>query len=327
MELRSVWNSISFVLICLIAYMFKSIFTFREIATRIGVKYNSFSDIISILIILFSLIALRWSMTFFLKPMFQKRLKEVDELNYELKKNKVCKEFLSTLWYIFAVVYGNLALYNHSYIPDWLLGGGTCDGLVTNYGNYSGDDTIKKFYKLQAAHHLYSLIDHLFISKWEKDFSEMALHHLCAIAAIFFSYLTNQMALGATILLIHDYGDVLLNLGKVIRDQKLLPSYGRTLDVLFVLLFVFWFFPRVVLIGTCVIPAGAYKLHFDLNLTDPGYAYLQQQMRTVDAIQILMVFIIMLLNMYWSYVILRSGYNKIKSNGGYVIHTQGEKRK
>ena len=325
-DLRTLWNFLSLFLLLIIVLMFKSIFSFQEQAQMLGIRYNSFTDLYQVCIALCAIVFIRSVTTVLLKPTFVKRLREVDQVNFELKKNKVTKEFLSTLWYIFAVVYGNLALYNHPYIPTWLNGSGTCDGLTVHFASYVGDPVINKYYIIQTAHHLYSLLDHVLVSKWEKDFAEMALHHICAISAIFFSYYTNQIAFGATILLIHDYGDIFLNLGKTVRDQKILPSYPWILDGIYVLLFVTWFVPRVVLINLCVLPAGIYTRQFALKLEDPMLDKLRLDMTLVDGVQIFMVFVIMLLNTYWSYVIARSGYNKLMKKGqGYVIHTQGEK--
>jgi len=183
---------------------------------------------------------------------------------------------------------------------------------------------------IQIAHHMYSLLDHLFIVKREKDWAEMALHHFCAMSAIFFSYFTNQVAFGSTILLIHDYGDIFLNLGKFLKDTKITPpKFSWLVDIVFVLLFVTWFFPRVVLICGCVLSAGIYHRQINFILEDPRLAILDSHMRIVDALQIFMVTVIMILNAYWSYVILNVGIHRIKAKKGqeFVVYTQGEKYK
>ena len=328
-NIRTLWNVLSVFLITAIVVLFRSIFVFREEADRIGIKYNSFEDIYQMLYALFIIISVRMVATALLKPTFIKRLKEVDQVNFELKKDKVCKEFLSMLWYIFAVAYGNIALFNHPYIPSVLNGGGSCDGLIRDYGMFRGDEIIRKYYIVQSAHHLYSLADHVFIAKKREDFSEMALHHICARAAIFFSYYTNQLALGATILLIHDFGDVFLNMAKITRDMKLFSKVPWILDIIVVLLFITWFFPRVVLINTCVLPPGIYTRHFDPTLLNAQTEELGRKMLFVDSLQIFLVFVIMLLNLWWSGVILMTGYRKFSSKKGesYVISTQGEKAK
>jgi hypothetical protein len=327
---RIVWNILSVMLLAANAYFFKSIATFRDEADRIGLKYNSFSDLWYAAQVLVVICVLRGLGTWAFKPMLVNRLRQVDPLNFELKKNKITKEFLSFLWYVFASVYGNVALYNHPYIPSWLNGSGTCEGLTLDYGNRVGDSVINKYYMIQSAHHMYSLLDHIFLSKKEKDFAEMALHHVCAMSAILFSYFTNQVAFGATILLIHDYGDIFLNLGKFLKDTKLTPpKMSFLVDIVYVLLFLTWFFPRVVLISGCVLPAGIYYRHFDLKLESPGLKNLADLTTYVDALQIAMVFVIMVLNCYWSFVIIYIGVQRVKAKKGadFVVYSQGEKAK
>jgi hypothetical protein len=326
---RVVWNVLSILLLSATAYFFKSIWTFREEADRIGIKYNSFSDLWFAGQVLAIILVLRMLGSWAFKPMLVRRLERVDRLNFELKKHKITREFLSFLWYVFASVYGNVALYQHPYIPSCLNGSNTCEGLILDYGNRSGDPVINRFYMIQSAHHMYSLIEHLFITKREKDFAEMALHHLCAMSAIIFSYFTNQIAFGATILLIHDYGDIFLNLGKILKDTKLVPPKVNFLvDIVYGLIFISWFGPRVFLIATCVLPAGIYYRHFDHKF-DPLYTNLRDQMTLVDLLQIFLVFVIMLLNLYWSYVIVYIGVQRIKAKNGadFVVYSQGEKAK
>jgi hypothetical protein len=326
-NLRTIWNCLSVFLIGTTLYLFKSIFVYREEAEAMGLEINDWSDLYTGFWILMLIFFLRHSISYFLKPMLTRRLKETDPLNYELKKNKVTKEFLSLLWYIFATVYGNIALYNHPYVPNWLNGGGTCKGLASNYGTHRGDPVINKFYLIQSAHHMFSLVDHVFIQKKEKDWAEMSLHHLCAMAAILFSYYTNQIGFGATILLIHDYGDVFLNLGKFWRDMRILPHMPWIIDIEYVLIFVSWFFPRVVLVSGCVLPAGIYYRHFEVVSNDPKRIELAKKMQYVDTLQIFLVFVIMLLNFYWSCIIIKTGYNKFcsKKNSTFVIESLGEK--
>lgn len=294
-----------------------------------GVKYNSFNDLYSALGYLTLIITIRWILQTFLKPTFVERLRQVDQLNFEVKKDKVTKEFVSFLWYVFITVYGCIALYDHPYIPSVYGGSGTCEGLVLDYGHRVGDEILKKYYMIQSAHHMYSLLHHLFVAKKTQDWAEMSLHHFCAMSAIFFSYFTNQVGFGSTILIAHDYGDVFLNFGKFLKDTKVVPPrVSWIVDVVFVVIFVSWFFPRVVLISSCVLPAGIYYRHFN-HKYNKNYEALRDAMTFVDALQILMVFVIMLLNLYWSWVILNMGYHRIKAKKGqeYVVYVQGEKYK
>jgi TLC domain len=327
-NIRILWNCLSVFLVSVSLYFITCIFRFRTEAQKLGVEFNEFSDLYTALGCLLVIIAFRYVGTLTLQSYLQVRLKAVEsDLDmYELKKNKVTKEFLSFLWYTFITLYGNLALRGHPYIPSILGGGGTCEGIALDYARKRGDPLINFYYMIQSAHHMYSLLDHMFVTKKGKDFAEMALHHICAITAILFSYFTNQVAFGAVVLLIHDYGDVFLNLGKFVRDFKFAPNW--MLNVIFMLLLLTWMVPRCFMICFCVLPAGIYTRHFNPQLNDDRFTSLQDMMFYVDLLQIFFVIVIMLLNAWWSWFILRTAYlryfaaNKIT---GFVIHTQGEK--
>ena len=93
-----------------------------------------------------------------------------------------------------------------------------------------------------------------------------------------FSYFTNHFPTGATILFIHDIGDIFLNLSKYVRDSALCSKkYAWGEYVLFITLVFTWFYPRVVMNLQCIIPAGLYTRHFtdystgDLALEDLRY--------------------------------------------------------
>lgn len=299
-NIRILWNCLSVFLVSVSLYFITYIFKFRSEASTAGIEYNQFSDLYIALGSLAIIVFLRYLGTKFLQSSLQSRLKAVepDLEMYELKKNKVTKEFLSFLWYVFITLYGNIALRGHSYIPSVLGGGGTCEGIALDYPLKRGDNLINFYYMVQCAHHMYSFLDHMFVAKKGKDFAEMALHHICAITAILFSYFTNMVAFGATVLLIHDYGDIFLNLGKFMRDLKLSP--GWVVDSIYFVLLLTWSIPRCFIISGCVLPAGFYTRQYNLPLAEESLMTIRHMMAWVDLLQIFFVFVIMLLNAWWS---------------------------
>lgn len=323
---RVLWNILSMILIATSLYFFKSIWTFREEADKIGAKYNSFTDLYEAAFYLLLIAGVRFLAELYLKPIFVERVRQVDKLNFDLKKDKVTKEFISFLWYTFITIYGNIALYNHPYIPTYMNGAGKCEDLVLDYGNRSGDSVINRYYMIETAHHMFSLLHHVFVAKRQVDYAEMLLHHFCAMSAIIFSYYTNQVAFGATILLAHDYGDVFINCGKFLKDTKVIPQkFSFLIDIVYLNILFWWFFPRVVFIAGCVLPAGTYYRHFD-HRYDPKFESLREAMTLVDSLQIFMVFVIMLLNLWWSWAILKMGIRKMRAQTGseFVVECQGE---
>ncbi len=119
---------------------------------------------------------------------------------------------------------------------------------------------VKAYYMILLGHHVHSLLELIHGYKIRSDFSEMALHHIATVSAMIMSYFGNQVAMGITVLAAHNIGDIFINLAKFCRDLKFLK--GWSMDLLFVVVFTSWFVPRVILISTCVLPAGIYTRHF-----------------------------------------------------------------
>jgi len=144
---------------------------------------------------------------------------------------------------------------------------------MTKWPWFPLSDDLKRYYALQMAHHSYSMLHHLFIAERKFDFHEMNLHHIATIAAMTFSYFTNHFPTGATVLFIHDIGDVFFNLSKYGRDAMIITISWVKYVMYFLLLFS-WFYPRVVMNLQCIIPATLYTRHFtdyrtgDLALED-----------------------------------------------------------
>ena len=113
---------------------------------------------------------------------------------------------------------------------------------------------------IQLAHHVHSLIELVYGYKQRNDIPEMALHHIATVAAMLMSYFGNQVAMGITVLAAHNVGDIFYNLGRYVRDLKFIR--GIWADLVFVILFITWIVPRVIIINSCVLPAGIYTRHF-----------------------------------------------------------------
>lgn len=321
-NIRILWNCLSVFLVFSSVYLFASIFRFRGEADKIGLEYNPWSDLYEAGFYFVMIAAVRFLATLIAKPILYQRLQDVDPATFDVRKQKIVRQFLNFLWYIFIVVYGNIALAGHPYVPTWLNGSGTCRGLLHEYGTKKGDSIINKYYMIESAQHFYTLIEHLFFLPRQKDFSEMALHHLCAMAAILFSYFTNQVAFGAAILLIHDYADIFIYLTKLMRDLQIGKSW--MIDVSYLMVFLSFIFPRIILVSSCVLPAGIYYRHFDHTFVDPAKQELMDSMFLVDTLQIVQVMIIMLLNFFWTGIIVQTGYNKYVSGKtkNFVIQSQ-----
>ena len=157
-------------------------------------------------------------------------------------------------------------------MPRSFLGGCSCEEIITKWPRYQVTPDIKRYYMIQLAHHIHSLLELCGGARLRSDVAEMSLHHIATVSAMLFSYFSNQVATGITVLIAHNVGDIFINLAKFSRDTKLVK--GLSADLLFIALFVSWFFPRVVLISTCVLPAGIITRHFEQGIFDKKFATL-----------------------------------------------------
>ena len=73
------------------------------------------------------------------------------------------------------------------------------------------------------AYHGYELVYTLAFQRGRRDFPEYILHHLVTILLISFSYTLNHMRIGAVIMLIHDFTDVIISIFKCAIDTMSTP--------------------------------------------------------------------------------------------------------
>ena len=121
---------------------------------------------------------------------------------------------------------------------------------------------MKEFYMLQLGVHLYTLIDHVFLRLNEPKYYEVLLHHGVSVFLIFFSYLSNSVAVGSMVLFTHDPGDIFLDLSRVYNDYK--GAKKSIVIGIFLIFVVQWIFLRLYVFPWCIIRA---TIDFSLSLT------------------------------------------------------------
>lgn len=85
---------------------------------------------------------------------------------------------------------------------------------------------------------------------------------------IIFSYLTNQWLIGIFVLLVHDYSDFGLTIGRAYKDYRHAKKW--MIDVLYIHGFLTWIVGRILLfISVCIVPSiyAAYYASKYLRLT------------------------------------------------------------
>lgn len=170
--------------------------------------------------------------------------------------------------HILTKLLGLYLFYGHPYIPTRFLGGCKCEEILSKWPRYYVTPGIRWYYMIQLAHHIHSFLELIIGANLRNDIAEMALHHIATVSGMIFSYFGNHIAMAVTVLIAHNVGDIFLNLAKFCRDLKLLK--GLAINLMFAVLCVSWFGPRVILISTCVLPVGIVNRFFENDGYAPG---------------------------------------------------------
>lgn len=100
------------------------------------------------------------------------------------------------------------------------------------------------FYVIKFSYHIFEIINAAGFHRNRRDFSEFLLHHIITIVMIGYSYCTNVIPVGGSIMLVMDASDVLVAVFKLTVD-----AYENFTDPTFFVMvsgwiyFRMWFFP------------------------------------------------------------------------------------
>lgn len=86
--------------------------------------------------------------------------------------------------------------------------------------------------------------------KTERKFYEYLLHHCLAVTLMLFSMMSNQITLGAMILVVHDMSDIMIALGRALVESKL--KYSMTVAAVFyAAMTLIWIYLRLFIYPFC----------------------------------------------------------------------------
>ncbi|CDW85563.1 lag1 longevity assurance [Stylonychia lemnae] len=73
-------------------------------------------------------------------------------------------------------------------------------------------------YVLKISFHSYETLYSIVFMRKRRDFPEYILHHIITLGLVLFSYCTNQLSLGAVVMVTHDFTDCLVSVFKIFSD-------------------------------------------------------------------------------------------------------------
>jgi len=125
---------------------------------------------------------------------------------------KFCETGWRFVFYTGIFVYGGIVLWSKPYFWD-------IDRCWFEYPKHKISFDLWLYYMLELAFY-WSLCFSQFFDVKRKDFWEMFIHHQATIALIMFSWTTHFVRMGTLVMIVHDCGDPLLELAKLLRYAK-----------------------------------------------------------------------------------------------------------
>jgi len=119
------------------------------------------------------------------------------------------------------------------------------------------------YYLTQLSYHVQSFIMQ-FTLRHRSDFMEMALHHMCTIFLIGFSYTANYWRIGTLVFFAHDFSDISSYLIKAVVDTDYIP----VIIPVFFFLLASWGYMRLYMFPFYILRAGFVHIPMDLPATN-----------------------------------------------------------
>lgn len=298
------------------------------------VKVAGYSDLLYLVFIFFPLYAgIRITFNKLFENTILKKLQQNDPDNYETKKVRVVKEAFGSFWYGIQALMAYLLFANTELLPTLCFGTLECGDFFRGWPLTMPDWKLRSFFMLQMAFHLYTAIEFELKNREQKvpEYNEMRLHHCLAIIMIFLCYISNTFPFGVTILFVADFTDMPLNMAKFSRDMKILPK-THIREIIFGWTVVSWLYFRGVVMGFCVMK-GCFTAMYHIFTYDKAW-FNKIARETIFPLlphfiaKTGMEIILLLLNFYWIYLLLKIAYNRIVNNDtNFANKNWGEKAK
>lgn len=235
---------------------------------------------------------------------------------------------IGVVYYFFVSSFAYYFFWGSPNIPNWIGGTGKGNYFCANWPLTAVPfPHLDWYYCIQMGYHSHNLILQVFFRMHKKTYIEMSLHHTLTLLLIFYSYFINMHNMGVTVMMVHDIGDFVMNLAKVLRDLDLVK--GWQLDFWYAgIVFTFGYFRTFVASVTYLVPGIGMLCPTEWGLTGMLMKHPMPYFDYTDTWGMSFMCVATLtlagLNFYWVILIIGVGMKK-RNNDGYIAEFQGEK--
>ena len=250
--------------------------------------------------------------------------------NTEVYKDKIKPVISNVIWYIGITVFGYIwVAYKNEIVPKTLGGSMDYDRVFSQrfpYLNMREIDFI--YFHIQFGTKFYSFLKTLLFERDFADFWEMFLHHILSILLIILSLFTNFTEVGLSVLLIHDPGDIALNLIKIYK-YMIPKKHKSTILTIFISVssLTCWIIPRII-----IQPISIFIRFYDaLKNTKDVIAFevtddILKSCLILNSAIFIGLLILYFMNVYWTYLALKFVRSLIFKNAPEFHHGVKVKR-
>lgn len=173
---------------------------------------------------------------------------------------KFCETGWRFVFYTGVFLYGAVVLWS----KHWFWNINNC---FIEYPHHKVTNDVWFYYMVEMAFY-WSLSFSQFFDVKRKDFWEMFIHHQATIALIGFSWTTHFVRIGTLVLIVHDCGDPLLELAKLLRYAK----YCRASEAVLVVFTPIWVISRCVIYPGWILKSTIFDA-IKLSAAFPAYYF------------------------------------------------------
>ena len=148
-----------------------------------------------------------------------RRQRNIQKTSRLTKFNECCLYFT---WHASIFGYGVFALHDKCWLFE-------TKHFWKNYPYHPLSDTVYVYYIASISFYLSEVIATMFKTIKRKDDLQMSVHHAVTLSLLFFSFWINHIRIGSIVLVLHDFADIWLQLGKMARyvDATILCDAGN----------------------------------------------------------------------------------------------------